>query len=238
MGGPIRMGSRYLGKRKATAQNSTARYVWGPLKRWGSYLLADAVGTGKSYIALSVALGLFKKRERRPFRLLVLAGPVELSHSWFQKVAGRNGRSIGTLAAEAGEGSFLKMYWRSRIRPEFVTYQLRRRWDIRVLDEKLQSDETSREEWRLFQPGGSSPSGRVEVLIATPKLLTQLSRRGPERMWRKWIANADFVIAETIPPFMADSSEKTPTSCGLGSDLSCSGFLPPFSLAIYRMRNR
>ncbi len=198
MAGPIRIGPRYLGGRKAAEQNRTSLHVWKPLKRWGSYLLADAVGTGKSYIALSVALGLFRKRERRPFRLLILAGPVELGQSWFDKVAGRHGRSVGTLAAEAGEDSFLEMYWGKRRRPEFVTYQLRRRWDLEALEDKLSSEETPTDERKLFTPGGSGPHGRVEVLIATPKLIAHLSRRGIEGQWRRWVARADFVIADEV----------------------------------------
>lgn len=199
MAAPIRMSARFLGsRRKAAAQNCTARHVWGPLRRWGSYLLADAVGTGKSYIALSIALGMFKRRDRRPFRLLVLAGPVELGHSWFEKLAGRTGHAIGTLAADAGDGSYLEMYWMGRRRPEFVTYHLRRRWDIDALEERLGSQDTPPEERNFFRPGGSSPSGRIEVLIATPKLLDQLRRRGAEGKWRKWIANADFIIADEV----------------------------------------
>src|SRR5437868_5247162 len=88
MRAPIRIHERYLGA-KAKGQNKTARYIWPRLRRWGSFVLADAVGTGKSYVALSLALGLFKPRPRRPFRILVLAGPVELSNSWMLKLAGQ-----------------------------------------------------------------------------------------------------------------------------------------------------
>jgi hypothetical protein len=196
MNAPIPIHSRLLGTR-ARAQNATARHICNPLNRWGSFLLADAVGTGKSYIALSLAFGLFRRRERRPFRVLVLAGPTELSDSWIQKLAGKAGTAptIGHLARGAGHESFLDLYWPRRNKPDFTVYQIRSHRDVRALADHFNHSDDVPE---VLRTGGSGPYGRIEVLISSPKYILNLRRNGLERFWRQWVANSDFVIADEV----------------------------------------
>jgi hypothetical protein len=197
MTGPIPISRRILGS-KADVQNRTAEFIWRPLRRWGSFLLADAVGTGKSYVALSLALGSWRAQRGRIFRFLVLAPTSELSDSWFHKIAGRPKKddlAIGSLAAVPGAGSFLNMYMPkgSRRPREFVVYQIRMRSHIEAVRDALRSKQAD-----ALWPGRRPKGGRVECLITSPAFITGLRRNGPEGEWRKWISRTDFVIADEV----------------------------------------
>ena len=134
----------------AKAQNRTANFVWRKWRRSGSYLIADEVGAGKSYISLSLAFGLWRSQRprKRCFRILILAGPSELNHSWLQKLVGdcQEENRITTLAQVPGKGAYSNLYLKSRSvhikQSDIVVYHLRFRRDVARLAEALDDDPT------------------------------------------------------------------------------------------------
>jgi hypothetical protein len=201
--GPIKIHTRVLRPASlARAQNKTARFVWRKLRRAKSYLIADEVGAGKSYISLSLAFGLWRsQRPRKPcFRILVLAGPSELNHAWLQKLVGsvREDMRVGSLAQCAGKNSYSDLYLSKPHRGKpahIVVYHLRYRRDVRRLFVALEDD---RAKLRLLAPGRRA--NRVEVLVTSPSWVQRLhSQRGRQnRFWVRWLQQADVIIADEI----------------------------------------
>ncbi len=187
----------------ANAQNETASFVWRKLRRTQSYLIADEVGAGKSYISLSLAFGLWRsQRPRKPcFRVLVLAGPSELNHAWLQKLVGsaQEEMRVASLAQSAGKNSFSDLYLntpRQGKQAHIVVYHLRYRHDVRRLSMALKAD---RAKLRLLAPGRRRDN-RVEVLVTSPSWVQRLhSQRGHQnRVWVRWLQKADVLIADEI----------------------------------------
>jgi hypothetical protein len=211
--GPIRIHSRVLRPAAlAKAQNNTAQFVWQSWRRSRSYLIADEVGAGKSYVSLSLAFGLWRSQRprKRCFRILVLAGPSELNHSWLQKLAGNSPEEsrIATLAQVPGTGSFTDLYLEPSVRTkqsDIVIYHLRFRRDISRLAEALDDNPTKS---RRLAPRRRHSNGSVEVLVTSPSWVKRLysQRGGPARSWAQWLQKADVIIADEI---FAGKNEKT-----------------------------
>lgn len=207
--GPIPIHGRILKPRRlVSAQNRTARFVWRQLRRWGSYIIADVVGAGKSYIALSLAFGLWRlhRSRRRPFRILVLAGPSELSHSWVHKAAGQLSdldARIGELARVASENSFSRTYLEPALKrktPKVVVFHLRYKRDARRLKGALsEAQYDGNTELLSLAPNRQTKQERIEILVTSPSWVKRvlLSKR-KERVWRKWLRRADVLIADEI----------------------------------------
>src|SRR5262249_43369487 len=72
------------------SQDRTIRYAWHCIRSNGarSFLIADAVGRGKSYMALGVAMGFWRAAAKPTFRIVVVAPTRELSNAWLKKLAG------------------------------------------------------------------------------------------------------------------------------------------------------
>ena len=72
------------------SQNLTIRHTWNGIRRnkARAFLIADAVGRGKSYMALGVALGLWRMSRKGTFRIVVLAPTRELSSAWMKNSLG------------------------------------------------------------------------------------------------------------------------------------------------------
>lgn len=202
--GPIKIHTRVLRPASlASAQNKTARFVWRKLRRAKSYLIADEVGAGKSYISLSLAFGLWRSQHpRKPcFRILVLAGPSELNHAWLQKLVGsvREDLKVASLAQCTGKNSYSDLYLskpHSGRLPQIVVYHLRYRRDVRRLFEALEDD---RAKFRLLAPGRRR-GDKVEILVTSPSWVQRLhSQRGRQnRLWIRWLQQADVIIADEI----------------------------------------
>ena len=177
--GPIPIHSRVLRPAAlAKAQNRTARFVWRKWRRTGSYLIADEVGAGKSYISLSLAFGLWRSQRpcKRCFRILILAGPSELNHSWLQKLVGDSPDEsrIATLAQVPGKGSYTDLYLNRsgrRKQSDIVVYHLRFRRDVRRLAEALDDD---RAKFRRLAPQRRHSSASVEILVTSPSWVKRL----------------------------------------------------------------
>jgi hypothetical protein len=207
--GPIAIHGRILKPRQlVSAQNRTARFVWRKLRRWSSYLIADVVGAGKSYIALSLAFGLWRlhRSRRRPFRILILAGPSELSHSWFQKTAGQLSdldARIGDLVQIAGRNSFSRTYLEPGLKyriPKVAVFHLRYKRDRGRLKAGLrEAKHDNSNEVLNLSPNRQAKDGRIEIVITSPSWAKRLliSKR-KDRIWNKWLRRTDVLIADEI----------------------------------------
>jgi hypothetical protein len=192
----------------ARAQTRTAQAVWPIFRRERSFLLADAVGTGKSYISLSLALGLWwsRPKTRVPFRLLVLAGPAELTDSWVDKLVGQPQRGearIATHAQRPGEGSFFHVYLRPLLkggRLDAVVFRLRHDRDVaRVRDALREATDPTDLRTLALRPRKAAPPGRIEVLVTSPSWAhKQLLGRARDRRGARWMRRADGVIADEV----------------------------------------
>jgi hypothetical protein len=203
--GPIRIHSQVLRPAAlAKAQNRTAQFVWQKWRRSGSYLIADEVGAGKSYISLSLAFGLWRSQRprKRCFRILILAGPSELNHSWLQKLVGDSQEEsrITTLAQVPGKGAYTNLYLSRSVRikqSDIVVYHLRFRRDVARLAEALDDDPTK---FRRLAPQRRHTSASVEILVTSPSWVKRLySQRGRKvRAWTRWLQKANIIIADEI----------------------------------------
>jgi hypothetical protein len=203
--GPIRIHSQVLRPAAlAKAQNRTANFVWRKWRRSGSYLIADEVGAGKSYISLSLAFGLWRSQRprKRCFRILILAGPSELNHSWLQKLVGdsQEGSRISTLAQVPGKGAYTNLYLNRSVRikqSDIVVYHLRFRRDVARLAEALDDDPTK---FRRLAPQRRHIGASVEILVTSPSWAERLySQRGRKvRAWTRWLQKANVIIADEI----------------------------------------
>ena len=204
--GPIPVHGRLLRPRSlARAQNRTAQFVWPIWRRRGSYLIADEVGAGKSYIALSLAFGLWRVRRPRKqcFRILILAGASELNHSWLLKLVGAvsDEDRIGTLAQLAGGNSYVSDYVKPEVKrktPRVVVYHLRRRFDSSRLREALKYE--GKLKARTLDPFRRHSVPTVEILVTSPSWIKRLQRRprAADRTWVKWLKEADVLVADEI----------------------------------------
>jgi hypothetical protein len=205
MTGPIKLSHAFLSPRKLVdSQNRTAWHVWKKLLKTRAFLIADKVGTGKSYIALSVAFGLWRKQRKRrpPFRILVIAGPSELSRAWLDKLVGPEQSTkadpLSRLMQRPGKHSYHEMYLRPVLgssTPETYVYRLRHKFDASLLDELLKVSSRDKKRARLHT---TTTKGRVEILVTSPRWIDKLQKRGSTRKWVRWCRNVDFIIADEI----------------------------------------
>lgn len=184
----------------ATAQNKTIRSVWAGLKKRGVYFIADAVGRGKSYIALSAALGRWRQvRKKKPvFRILIVSPNNDLSVSWLKKLNGPSvpakNRIGENLASIPDKGSFFDTYlpeMKSRAAPEIVVYRFKGKRCI----ENLSADYGEKPN-PVLRPRGQSQRSRIEILVTTPYWMK--TGRGRDPFWWSWLINADVVIADEV----------------------------------------
>jgi hypothetical protein len=207
MSHPINISYDYLpyNRRLVDAQNNTAKYVWRKIQKTKAFLIADKVGAGKSYVALSVAFGLLQeqKNPRIPFRILILAGPSELSRAWLDKLVGCDDSSserniLSNLVRRPGKKSYQEMYLKDALHnstPDTFVYSLRYKNDARLLKEALKASPTTDD---ALQPRIRSAKRRVEILVTSPRWITTLRKNGPTRNWLNWCRNTDVIIADEI----------------------------------------
>lgn len=193
--GPVKIKGKALASGALRrAQNRTIAHAWRIIRRNGyrSFLIADAVGRGKSFMALAVAMGLWRRERKRTFRLLIIAPSRELSSAWLDKLAGhgRKGRFSETVVAPGKKGNFFASYL-----PEFrrgavavSVVSLRGLSDVRKVDHAWAESETAeilRRKW----------GRRIEIVVASPRFL---ALKGKPDYWRRWASDADVVIADEV----------------------------------------
>ncbi|MBX2989142.1 MAG: hypothetical protein KF802_14725 [Bdellovibrionaceae bacterium] len=198
--GPVHISTKAIGAPMARAQNKTIASVWTGLKKQGVYFIADAVGRGKSYIALSVAIGRWRQqRKKKPvFRILIISPNNDLSGSWLKKLNGpfvpAKNRIGENLASLPDKDSFFDTYlpeMKSRNAPDVVVYRFKGKRCI----ENLSSDYGDKPN-PVLRPRKQSRHSRIEILVTTPYWMK--SGRGRDPFWWSWLKNADIVIADEV----------------------------------------
>lgn len=193
--GPVEIKGRALASGALRrAQNRTITHAWRIIRRNGyrSFLIADAVGRGKSFMALAVAMGLWRQERKRTFRLLIIAPSRELSSAWLDKLAGRrrSGRFSEVVTAPGMKDNFFSNYL-----PEFrratVTVSivsLRSSSDVNRVGlawSDPEAEQVLRRRW----------GQRIEIVIASPRFLAM---KGKPDYWRRWASGADAIIADEV----------------------------------------
>lgn len=176
-------------------QNRTIAYAWRRLLQGKSpsFLISDAVGRGKSYMALALAMGLWRRSRKRRFKILILASSRELTSAWLDKLIGPDrgtGLSRNIMAPDRGESYFahyLEEFRKNRVK--VAAYGVRTFTDAKRVDRARHHEELKR-----ICPGMMRGTS-IEVLVTSPGFLT---RTGTARGWRNWASSADVVIADEI----------------------------------------
>ncbi|MDK2744411.1 MAG: DEAD/DEAH box helicase [Nitrospira sp. BO4] len=178
-------------------QDRTIKHAWERIRSNGnrSFLIADAVGRGKSYMALGVAMGFWRLAGKTTFRIVIIAPTQELSSAWMKKLADGHETSPFSDVVRIVEGrsrghqdyfaAYVKEFRKQRALAAIFSVRTRR--EARRLQHALKSQELSS---RFKQTRGAR---RIEVLITSPRFLTKTTE---SLQWRRWAGSADLVIAD------------------------------------------
>jgi len=180
------------------AQDRTIRHAWQRIRGNGSraFLIADAVGRGKSYMALGVAMGFWRLSGKSTFRIVVIAPTRELSSAWMKKLA--EGRESGPFSdifriIEGRPRRQAQDYFAAYVnefrkqRAVATVFSIRTRRDSRRVQHAMKTPELAE---RLRRRRGIR---RIEVLVTSPRFLSKASESA---RWRRWAAEADVVLAD------------------------------------------
>src|ERR1051325_6933677 len=158
------------------AQDRTIRHAWKRIRGNGSraFLIADAVGRGKSYMALGVAMGFWRLSGKSTFRIVVIAPTRELSSAWMKKLA--EGRESGPFSdifriVEGRPRRQAQDYFAAYVnefrkqRAVATVFSIRTRRDSRRVQRAMKTPELAE---RLRRRRGIR---RIEVLVTSPRFL-------------------------------------------------------------------
>lgn len=204
----IKIKGDHIDKEIADAQNKTGKYVWPKLSKNKVFYIADTVGSGKSFIALSLALGKWRQvreiKRQKIFRILVISPTSELCHSWLSKLCGEYQSSkdhIGNLAIIPQKKSFFDFYMNQEFnsdKHEIAVYHFRGSQDVSRMMDDLEAKP------KELKPKSTSTKPRLEILVTTPNWLGKgrhgnKSHKSHERLfWLNWLGSVDVIIADEV----------------------------------------
>jgi superfamily II DNA or RNA helicase len=202
----VRRGTLIRNKGLILSQDRTIAHAWDRIRHNGrrAFLVADAVGRGKSYMALGIAMGFWRAARKATFRVAVLAPTRELSSAWMKKLAEGHDRSRfadlvrvidGRAPTDARDyfGAYLPEFRRGAA--QAVVYSVRTRYEAKRLWHATRTPELADRLKRRKR------IKRIEVVVTSPRFLT---RPKDSAVWRRWCERVDVVIADEAYGFRND----------------------------------
>lgn len=191
-------------------QNKVIKHSWKYFKNNGVYYLADQVGSGKSYISLSLAISdWLEKRKTHPnktYRLVVICPSRDLLHSWESKLLGSSSlKDFFGLASTPGNHSFFDHYiddYGKVNSPKVVVYNFSRKRDSQLFSNQFSKLDDKDANKELAFDKKSSRNSRLEILLTTPGYLSNIENHTKDYdqsgLVYNWLIEADTVIADEI----------------------------------------